>query len=672
MGTVKPVDSKQALTRHRWLIQSLVVLAAGVFVVQISRSSLKVFSPWLEITDVQRNWIHLIPLTLYFAINFVLVRRVRDRVMLACFVPCAILLLSTHIIALNLFGGHIPKLVISLADATALGLLITVMFRNAMLLIRSYRQRHEYILESLALGTSHRVGEDFLNGMVESVATTVDVDLVLITEAHQDDTTEAVVAFSKRDDLALCRLLEVGSKIDCSHNSLASLAPGKDVTVIPLADSEGTPIGHLVLLHKPRTITVGHRYSLQIFASRASAEIQRLQADRENRELQHQVQLAQKMESLGILASGLAHDFNNVLQAIRGYSAMAADSAVPESERHELIGRVDHVVANGAELCNRLLAYAGKSMRQNTVCDINRIVKDSVDIVQAARAERRITTRLADESLCIWGDPAQMIQVVLNLLTNAVDSMDESAGSIVVSTEKTANSALRETGLRPDTDSDCAMIHVTDEGCGIPSADGDRIFDPYFTTKGDGRGIGLAAVAGIVKSHSGDITFRSELNSGTTFTLALPITTAQVQRTPRTDDQPISLQGRTVLLVDDDEQVRKSLSMMLETAGMVVVTAASGAECLQIIDERGDEIELILIDQTMPGTSGLETSGLLRERGCRRPVVLMSGYSEVAIDEEQHQVRFLAKPCSRRTLLRTVAEASVPTDHEPTPARHSA
>lgn len=672
MGTVEPADNNQSLTHHRRLIQALVSLSAGVFAVQITRTSMKVLSPWLSISEELRPWLYLIPLIAYFAVNLFMVKRIKDRFMLAIYIPTAFLLLSTHVIAVTPYQAQVPRLLVTAADAIALGLLIGVLLRSALLLIRSYRQRHEYILANLALGTSHRVGEDFLTGMVESISRALDVDLVLVTEARPDDTAESVVAAARREDLALCRLVDPGSALDCSQESLESLAPGREVTVMSLTDTDGASCGHLILLHKPRTITIGHRYSLQIFASRASAELQRLKTDRKNRELQHQVQLSQKMESLGVLASGLAHDFNNVLQAIRGYSAMAADTAMPESERIDASSRVEHVVNNAAELCNRLLAYAGKSMRRNTICSINQIVRDSTEIVQAARPERTITLQLTDEPLAVEGDSAQLIQVIMNLLTNAVDSVEESGGDILVRTEKMARHDLSGRGLKLTTDGDFAVVHVTDEGCGIPADDEDRIFDPYFTTKGDGRGIGLAAVAGIVKSHAGDITFESELNVGTTFSLALPITTAEARDAPPPAAQQTQLQGLSVLLVDDDDQVRTSVEMMLRTAGIQVTAAASGRECLEIVEDRGEQFALILIDQTMPGSSGLETCQLLRERGFNRPVILMSGYSEVAIDEELHQVRFLAKPCSRLKLIEAVAEVASPSDDRPTPARHSA
>jgi CheY-like chemotaxis protein len=320
--------------------------------------------------------------------------------------------------------------------------------------------------------------------------------------------------------------------------------------------------------------------------------------------------------------------------------------------------RVNEVVDKGAMLCDRLLTYAGRSVRKNDVCHINAVVRETVQIIEAVRTDCTVTLHLVDDRLPVWGDAAQLSQVLMNLLTNAADSIDGADGQIEVHTSVGRHTSHPARALQLRADTDYAFILVRDNGCGIADEAQDRIFDPFYSSKGDGRGIGLAAVSGIVKDHLGDIAFHSEISAGTTFVVALPISAAQCQPVLTQGALLMPVTRHRVLVVDDDEMVRTSTKMLLETADIPVTTAVGGADALEIIEREGDVFGSVLIDQTMPGMSGLETCRQLRARGIPSPVILMSGYSAVTIDEELDQVTFLSKPCTRHELLQAVSDAA--------------
>jgi len=246
----------------------------------------------------------------------------------------------------------------------------------------------------------------------------------------------------------------------------------------------------------------------------------------------------------------------------------------------------------------------------------------------------------------------------MNLLTNAVDSLKSLRGTIEVSTQIVVAGGVLPKSLQLENDCDYAVIYVTDTGCGISESARARIFDPFYTTKGQGHGIGLAAVAGIVKDHSGDITFDSRLSVGTSFTVALPLTHVEDDVPGLTNRTSPDVERLNVLLVDDDELVLTSMRMLLEAAGVLVTTSDCGSDALAIAEQRDSSFDVILLDQTMPGMSGLETCRMLRQRGVDSPVVLMSGFSEVNIDKSLDGVHFLGKPCSRTQLIDVLGNAT--------------
>lgn len=366
----------------------------------------------------------------------------------------------------------------------------------------------------------------------------------------------------------------------------------------------------------------------------------------------------QKLESLGILAGGIAHNFNNLLQAIGSHASILRDDSLSGKKSARAARSIELIADKGAMLCDRLLTYAGRAIRDNDVCDVNRIVRDTIEIVEAARTDSRISITLAPDELFIWGDAAQLGQVLINLLTNAADATSGSMAQIHVQTSIVDDATTMPDSLTLSNDQQYVLIEFSDNGCGISPDDLPQIFDPFYTTKEQGRGIGLAAIASIVRDHGGEIAINSDQRIGTTFYLALPLT----EKRSNESDHPVSetdaIPGqRRLLVVDDDELVQTSTQLLLKSIGAEVTTADSGEEALILCAGQDIPFDCIVMNQTMSGLSGLETCQRLRSMQDEVPVVLTSGYSKVDLHPELTRVRFLAKPATRQQLASAVTDA---------------
>lgn len=655
MQSHKPPDVNERAGR---LQRSVVYIASSVVVLHLIRVSTKSASLWLELTTDQLNLLRLTSLIVILAFNGYIIFGLRDRVLRLIYTVLATLLISTHVMAVTRIGADVSQFVITVMDAAGLLLLLVLCYRISALLMSTYQQRHELLLENLAYGTSHRVGKDFLSGLVESIAETLQVQLALVSESDTESGMERIVSCAASDGGRIPDRLTPGQQFNFKQETFTAGTAGHVVLQMQLTDRNGVSIGHLVLLHEPGRISPGQRSSLQIFASRASAEVQRIKADRKSQEMETRMHQVQKLESLGVLAGGIAHDFNNLLQAIQGYTTLAADSQPHGSTSREAIGRIDDVISKGSAMCDRLLAYAGRSVRSDAVCDLNQLVTEAVDIVRSARPECTVILDQTNQPLNVWGDLAQLSQVLINLLTNAADAIDAGRGEIRASTHVCHAGSDVGTGLELNPGDEYAVIKIRDNGCGIPDDAKPKLFDPFFTSKGDGRGIGLAAVSGIVKTHQGDITFSSEEGAGTTFVVAFPLT-SDTQEHPASSEQRTELPSNLrILAVDDDELVLATTRLLLESAALNVTTANSGQQAVSLIEENGKPFDVVLLDQTMPGMSGLETCEVLRSRGVQAPFILMSGYCKIEDVAKLEQVTCLCKPYSRQELLDAISEAS--------------
>jgi PAS domain S-box-containing protein len=357
----------------------------------------------------------------------------------------------------------------------------------------------------------------------------------------------------------------------------------------------------------------------------------RVRAEEERRRLEAQMQHVQKLESLGVLAGGIAHDFNNLLVGVLGHAGLALTEVDPDSPAHERIQQIQLTAQRAAELTNQMLAYSGKGRFILQSADLSEIVGEMTHLLRTAVEKNAEIMLDLDQALPAFdGDPAQIRQVVMNLITNASDAIGSSPGTISIQTGRIAVTPEYVTDAWIGTDlpaGDYVFVEVRDTGCGMDAATQARIFDPFFTTKFTGRGLGLAAVLGIVRGHKGGIKISSEPGKGTTFRVLLPSTTTPVApAVAPVKAVAVRVAGARVLVVDDEPGVRTIARESLRRAGFEVTTVNDGAEAIDLLTTDRN-FQVVLLDMTMPRMNGTEAFRLIKELQPDLPVVLTSGYS---------------------------------------------
>jgi PAS domain S-box-containing protein len=393
-------------------------------------------------------------------------------------------------------------------------------------------------------------------------------------------------------------------------------------------------------------------------------ELRRL--DRERQALEAKVQHSQKLESLGVLAGGIAHDFNNLLVGILGNASLALMDLPEESPLREIIADIETTALRAADLTKQMLAYSGKGRFVVQPLDLNALLREMSQLLHSVISKRSVIRfELTPALPPVLADATQLRQIVVNLITNASDAIGGTDGFITIRTgTRHASRELLTSSYAMDElpDGHYAVIEVEDSGCGMDTDTLARIFDPFFSTKFTGRGLGLAATLGIVRGHRGAIKVQSVPDRGTTFTVLLPCTepqpVAESQQTPRRR-QRFQTTG-AVLLVDDDETVRSVAQHMLERSGFSVMTACDGREGVSVFEANRDAISLVLLDLTMPALGGEEAFRAMRQRRPDIRVVLMSGHSSqelAARYDGEGMAGFIQKPFRLEELeacLRTV------------------
>jgi signal transduction histidine kinase len=368
---------------------------------------------------------------------------------------------------------------------------------------------------------------------------------------------------------------------------------------------------------------------------------ERRRAEREQAKLQAQLLQVQKLESLGLLAGGIAHDFNNLLTSMLG-CASAVQRLLPDSSPAlPVLNDVITAARRAADLTRQLLAYSGQGRFEVRALDVSEDVREISHLLEAALPKNvRLHLELGAGLPAVEADPAQVQQVVLNLVVNGIEAIGHEPGSVFLTTgvvDVDVASATDFVGPVPLSPGRYVFVQVRDTGCGMDEATKAKIFDPFFTTKFTGRGLGLAATLGIARSHKGAVGLSSVPGKGTTFRLLLPASSLPVQRIRRPPPMDFTGSG-TILIVDDDHGVRGTLRMLLTTLGFDVLEARDGQEALDVFAARADGIALVILDLTMPVLGGREVFSEL----CRiRPgvsVILSSGY-----DKEETMRRFGAK-----------------------------
>jgi len=399
-----------------------------------------------------------------------------------------------------------------------------------------------------------------------------------------------------------------------------------------------------------------------VIISRDITERKRAQVQQEK--LEAQMQQTQKLESLGVLAGGIAHDFNNLLVPILGNARLAESELAPDSPVGPFVERIATAALRTSELTNQLLAYAGRGTLTTRPLDLCELLREMGDLVHTA-ISRKVELRyeLPDAFPLIEGDPAQLRQVVLNLIINASEAIGDEPGVVTVGAGaiEADRACLGQTQLGHELpEGPYVYLDVRDSGCGMDEETSSKVFDPFFTTKFTGRGLGLAALLGIVRVHRGAVRVESEPGSGTRFRLLFPCVSGSAVAIEKTIGRPLDWRGSgTVLVVDDEEAVRELLGDVLAKCGLSVITANDGREAVERFREHAPKIAAVLLDLTMPGIGGLEAFAEMRKIRPDARMILSSGYSAVDVAarfEGQEVDGFLQKPYEPEALIQKLRE----------------
>jgi two-component system, cell cycle sensor histidine kinase and response regulator CckA len=404
-------------------------------------------------------------------------------------------------------------------------------------------------------------------------------------------------------------------------------------------------------------------YVLKGRLSRLVPAVRRAIAEAEEKtkgqEMEQRLRQAQRLEAVGTLAGGVAHDFNNILTIIKGYSSLLPMECQKPERVREIAETIDRASLRGSELVNQLLAFARKSEGSFTSTALNHRVQEVASMLRPALPPNIAFELQLEEGLPeIHADPGQVERVLVNLATNARDAMPE-GGKIIFSTSRVRGV---EAPLHSGDETDQYLcLRVTDTGCGMDQATRQRIFEPFFTTKprGKGTGLGMPVVYGLMQSHNGLIDVRSELGKGTSISLFFPIPkqplAPPVERSP---DAPKSVEGtETVLIVDDEPDVCHFLEIILKAHGYGVLSARDAETALELFQSPPGKIDLLFSDVGLPTIDGFELCWRARQIRPQLKIILCSGYTDGSFKSRMADLGiegFVAKPCDTNDLLQTI------------------
>ncbi len=385
-------------------------------------------------------------------------------------------------------------------------------------------------------------------------------------------------------------------------------------------------------------------------------------AEEERKRAEVQMQQVQKLESLGVLAGGIAHDFNNLLMTIVAHAGLAAKKMTLESPGREHLLKIEQAALRGGELANQMLTYAGRGKPLIQAIHVSKFVEEMGHLLAVSISKRiSLVYDLSSHLPMVNVDPAQMRQVVMNLIINASEAIGERMGTITLRTGDmcVTEDYLSGCHVRGEfEDKTCVFFEVVDTGIGIDAEVLEKIFDPFFTTKFAGRGLGLAALLGIVRSHGGAIKVTSELGKGTAFRIILPRMLGKESMTHEQSGVQKTPSGKgMILVVDDEEDVRLAAQLILEDIGYQVICAQDGLSGLDLFRQYQHDIRAVLLDLTMPHMNGEELFSEIQRIRKDVPVVLSSGYSE---EEAIRQFAgnpfnaFIQKPYQIEALVETI------------------
>lgn len=428
----------------------------------------------------------------------------------------------------------------------------------------------------------------------------------------------------------------------------------------PITNAEGRTLGTFALYYdQPTEPPSKHLEVVRLFTHLAGIAVERQIAEERGTELEDQLRQSQKMEALGQLAGGIAHDFNNILSVIRNYAVFVRDEFSPNNPAREDVEEIVQASDRAGDLVRQLLTFSRKDMANPQVLDLNDTVTDAQKLFRRTMRENlSLSVELAPGHPSTKMDPGQLDQVLLNLVVNARDAMPEGGSLTIATGYETVDDINR---LHPSLESGrFVSLSVTDTGCGMTDDVRARIFEPFFTTKGpgEGTGLGLAMVYGIVDAAGGHVAVDSIPGRGTTFTLLLPASAEEKDETAaHVALQPTpAAQGRRILVVEDEEAVRRLVGRILSARGYQVIEAGSGGDALAQLGVIEGRVDLLLTDVRMSGMSGRELALNVQMLYPWIKTLYMSGYAEQSLVEDSMRGldSWIQKPFSAETLLTLV------------------
>lgn len=393
---------------------------------------------------------------------------------------------------------------------------------------------------------------------------------------------------------------------------------------------------------------------------------ERQKAEEEKNRLQTRIQHAQKLESIGKLAGGIAHDFNNILMGILGNASLSLDLLPPKSIIRKNIERIETSAFRAADLTNQLLAFSGKGIFVIEPIQISKLIEEMLNLLKTSISKNAVLDFNPCKNLLpVEGDTTQIRQMVMNIVVNASEALEAHGGVISISTcMVTVNKEyLTESMFSEDiADGRYVCLTISDTGCGIIDKDFPLIFDPFFTTKTIGRGLGLAAVLGIIRGHKGAINVQSEHGEGTRFEVFLPCTEVNTEtsgsRPPAHECERQSERG-LILFVDDEEEVRSVCVQILENSGFTVISASDGLEAVKLFRDNSEEILAVFMDMLMPNMNGIDAFRKIREIRPDIRVIMCSGYTEQAVMndfKDDCPSGFIQKPFRSRDMIQKLTD----------------
>ncbi len=523
---------------------------------------------------------------------------------------------------------------------------------------------------------AHRAAAEFLEFLPEKgggVISTV-VDGTAIKE-HAEILAHEIVSLEEAADARLAARAAsfAGSESDISFDSIYKRVLDKTRLI------ESTVSDHQQLATE-RNLR-NHRLTLLIWAATLAGTALTLLLLRhrqqtmedDKRLMESRFQEAQKLESLGVLAGGIAHDFNNLLQAISGNASLLLhDKELPEPIRDQVL-EIDGGAQKASELTSQMLAYAGKGRLNEVVVLFDSMVEEIASLVRLSVPKTvPVLYDMKASGACIRCNETQLQQVVMNLVINAAEASDDDPQPVEVSTyfgtfesPDLTDSVATTEKFEPG---EYVVFEVRDHGTGMSDETLEHCFEPFYSTKFTGRGLGLAAVHGIVRAHKGLLKVKTELGKGTHFQVFLPRSFEDPDVQEVVSSVPTySGIGRKALVIDDDPMVRKIMVRMLERIGYEVEAEESGADGIECLRESAGRFHVVIVDMEMPGQNGLEVGKIIRERWSYLPLVLSSGYSKDLIQDGGPFSSFIQKPYTLTSMARVVNSVALEVDGLPSP-----